>query len=137
VTRGNLHCASAKIPHREGRDEDPVWTCAEPPGKRAAADYRLLDSNDPGLLSRIRQLSPRSAVPMMTAFATPEVIAQALALGVSRAIEKPFEMHDLERLVAEVCASGSCQACSAGREKFPRSLYLSSDGRCHHSRCRR
>ena len=57
------------------------------------------------LLARIRQLSPRSAVLMMTAFGTPEVIEQALALGVSRVIEKPFEMHDLEAMVVEACAS--------------------------------
>ena len=69
-------------------------------------DYRLPDSNDLGLLARIRQLSPRSAVLMMTAFGTPEVIEQALALGVSRVIEKPFEMHDLEAMVAQVCAYG-------------------------------
>jgi DNA-binding NtrC family response regulator len=67
-------------------------------------DYRLPDSNDLGLLARIRQISPRSAVLMMTAFGTPEVVEQALALGVSRVIEKPFEMHDLEALVAQVCA---------------------------------
>jgi len=69
-------------------------------------DYRLPDSNDLGLLARIRQVSPRSAVLMMTAFGTPEVIEQALALGVSRVIEKPFEMHDLEALVTQVCESG-------------------------------
>ena len=70
-------------------------------------DYRLPDSNDLALLSRIRQLSPRSAVLMMTAFGTPEVIEQALALGVSRVIEKPFEMHDLEAMVVEACAARS------------------------------
>jgi DNA-binding NtrC family response regulator len=70
-------------------------------------DYRLPDSNDLALLARIRQLSPRSAVLMMTAFGTPEVIEQALALGVSRVIEKPFEMHDLEAMVAQVCAPSS------------------------------
>ena len=68
-------------------------------------DYRLPDSNDLTLLRRIRQLSPRSAVLMMTAFGTPEVITQALGLGVSRVIQKPFEMDDLEALIVE--ASGS------------------------------
>jgi DNA-binding response OmpR family regulator len=68
-------------------------------------DYRLPDSNDLTLLRRIRQLSPRSAVLMMTAFGSPEVMTQALGLGVSRVIQKPFEMDDLEALIVE--ASGS------------------------------
>jgi two-component system response regulator AtoC len=67
-------------------------------------DYRLPDSNDLGLLTSIRRVSPRSAVVMMTAFGTPEVFAAALALGASRIIEKPFEMHDLEAMIVEACA---------------------------------
>jgi DNA-binding NtrC family response regulator len=67
-------------------------------------DYRLPDSNDLGLLTRIRQLSPLSAVLMMTAFGSPDVIEQALALGVARVVEKPFEMHDLESWVVQACA---------------------------------
>jgi DNA-binding NtrC family response regulator len=68
-------------------------------------DYRLPDSNDLALLTRIRQLAPRSAVIMMTAFGTPEVIQLALSLGVSRVIQKPFEMADLETLIAAACAA--------------------------------
>jgi two-component system response regulator AtoC len=66
-------------------------------------DYRLPDSNDLSLLARIRQVSPRSAVLMMTAFGTADVIQQALALGVSRVIEKPFELHDLESWIVQAC----------------------------------
>jgi DNA-binding NtrC family response regulator len=68
-------------------------------------DYRLPDSNDLTLLRRIRQLSPHSAVLMMTAFGSPEIIKQALGLGVSRVIQKPFEMDDLEALIVEASAS--------------------------------
>jgi DNA-binding NtrC family response regulator len=66
-------------------------------------DYRLPDSNDLTLLGRIRQLSPHSAVLMMTAFGTPELIDQALALGAVRVIDKPFEMHDLQAMVVDAC----------------------------------
>ena len=66
-------------------------------------DYRLPDSNDLALLARIRQLSPRSAVVMMTAFGTPEVVQRARDLGVYRVIDKPFEMHDLKSLLVEAC----------------------------------
>src|SRR6476469_7603381 len=45
-------------------------------------DYRLPESNDPTLLSTVRRLSPDSAVILMTAFGTPEVVKGALDLGV-------------------------------------------------------
>jgi DNA-binding NtrC family response regulator len=65
-------------------------------------DFRLPDSNDLRLLETIRRLTPGSAVIMMTAFGTPEMVAGALALGASRVLSKPFDVHDLAALVAEV-----------------------------------
>src|ERR1041384_697339 len=41
-------------------------------------DYRLPDSNDLGLLAKIRQIAPDARVIMMTAFGTPDVTAGAL-----------------------------------------------------------
>jgi len=69
-------------------------------------DYRLPDSHDLTLLATIRRLSPLSAVILMTAYGTPEVTKGALDLGVYRVISKPFEMHDLEALLLQACASG-------------------------------
>jgi DNA-binding NtrC family response regulator len=63
-------------------------------------DYRLPDSNDLQLLQTIRGLSPDSTVIMMTAFGTPEMIASALAFGAARVVPKPFDVHDMARLVA-------------------------------------
>jgi DNA-binding NtrC family response regulator len=65
-------------------------------------DYRLPDSNDLHLLETIRGLSPRSAIIMMTAFGTPEMVDGAVKLGVYRVVPKPFDVHDMARLVAEV-----------------------------------
>jgi DNA-binding NtrC family response regulator len=65
-------------------------------------DYRLPDSNDLHLLETIRRLSPRSAVIMMTAFGTPEMVDGAAKLGAYRVVPKPFDVHDMARLVAEV-----------------------------------
>src|SRR5512138_585265 len=62
-------------------------------------DYRLPDSNDLQLLQRIRGLSPDSTVIMMTAFGTPEMVAGALELGAFRVVPKPFDVHDMARLV--------------------------------------
>jgi DNA-binding NtrC family response regulator len=68
-------------------------------------DYRLSDSNDFTLLTRIRRLAPRGAVIMMTAYGTPELTARALELGVYRVLDKPFELRDIEPLLFEACAS--------------------------------
>lgn len=68
-------------------------------------DFRLPDSNDLTLLSHIRRLTPRSAVVLMTAYGTPEVISGALGLGAYRVLSKPIDMHDIEPLV--LAAHGS------------------------------
>ena len=64
-------------------------------------DYRLPDSNDLNLLAAIRKLAPASAVIMMTAFGTPDVMASAIKLGAYQVIPKPFEVHDVPSLVLE------------------------------------
>ena len=64
-------------------------------------DYRLPDSNDLHLLETVRGLAPESTVIMMTAFGTPETVAGALKLGVYRVVPKPFDIHDMAKLVAE------------------------------------
>jgi two-component system, NtrC family, response regulator AtoC len=65
-------------------------------------DFRLPDSNDLSLLARLRQLLPRSAVILMTAYSTPEVAQQALDLGAVSVIGKPFDLSDMARLVTQV-----------------------------------
>ena len=68
-------------------------------------DLRLPDSNDLQLLRRIRALSPRSRVVMMTAYGTPEVAAEALQLGAFCVVSKPLEMQEVADLVSR--ANGS------------------------------
>jgi two-component system response regulator FlrC len=70
-------------------------------------DYRLPDSNDLTLLASIRRLSPESAVVLMTAFGTPEVVRGALDLGAYEVMHKPFELGDLESLLREACSAES------------------------------
>ena len=66
-----------------------------PPPEVVLLDYRLPDSDDLGLLTRIRRLAPAAAVIMMTAFGTPEMTSAALELGAREVVTKPFNMHDL------------------------------------------
>jgi DNA-binding NtrC family response regulator len=75
-------------------------------------DLRLPDSSDLGLLADIRRMRPESAVVMMTAYGSPEVTRDALELGASRVIDKPFDMHALEHLLRE--AQHAHESASAG-----------------------
>jgi DNA-binding NtrC family response regulator len=68
-------------------------------------DYRLPDSDDLGLLSRIRERTPDSAVIMMTAFGTPDMTGRALAMGAYCVVPKPFEVHDIATLVSQAHAA--------------------------------
>jgi DNA-binding NtrC family response regulator len=70
-------------------------------------DFHLPDSHDLALLSRIRQVAPKTAVIMMTAFGTPEMSDAALRMGAYRVVPKPFEVHDIEALVLEAHASAT------------------------------
>jgi DNA-binding NtrC family response regulator len=72
---------------------------AEPEPDLVLLDFRLPDSNDLGLLAKIRQMAPETTVIMMTAFGTPDVTAGALKLGAAKVLNKPFNMHDLEDVV--------------------------------------
>jgi CheY-like chemotaxis protein len=62
-------------------------------------DLRLPDMDDLSLLSTLRHLLPACRLILMTAFSTPEVHADAAALGAT-VINKPFELGDLTGLVA-------------------------------------
>jgi CheY-like chemotaxis protein len=71
------------------------------PFDRILLDLRLPDMDDLSLLATIRQLLPDTPVVIMTAFGTPEIIAQAYRLGVRGVLNKPFELAELSRLVLE------------------------------------
>lgn len=67
-------------------------------------DLRLPDMNDLSLLATIRQLLPETPVVLMTAFGTPEILADARELGVSTVLHKPFELGELSRAVTSALA---------------------------------
>jgi CheY-like chemotaxis protein len=56
--------------------------------------------NDLSLLGTLRQLLPDAQLILMTAFGSPEIIADARALGAD-VLLKPFELSDLSRLILE------------------------------------
>ena len=64
-------------------------------------DLRLPDSNDLRLLEDVRRCLPQSAVVLMTAFGTTELIQAALERGAYCVLNKPFDMHDVETVITE------------------------------------
>lgn len=65
----------------------------------ALLDVRLPDSDDLGLLRRIRRAVPDCRVIVMTAHGTPELLAEALTAGAFDAITKPFDIPRVVNLV--------------------------------------
>jgi len=64
-------------------------------------NHPLPDSNDFVLLSELQRRSPESAVVFMTVFGRPDVVACARRHGVSGVLRKPFDMHVVNRAVAD------------------------------------
>jgi DNA-binding NtrC family response regulator len=61
-------------------------------------DLRLPDSDDLALASQIRTHAPNTPIVLMTAYGTPDILAQAAELGIATVI-KPFDMTDLATIV--------------------------------------
>ncbi len=68
-------------------------------------DFRLPDSADLSLLERIVQQAPSTAVVMMTAHGTPQMVDGAKALGAYEVIAKPFDVRTLEELLVSAYRS--------------------------------
>jgi DNA-binding NtrC family response regulator len=68
-------------------------------------DFRLPDSDDFKLLTAIRTRAPQSAVVLMTASGTPEMVAEADRLGVFRVVNKPFDLVEVHNMVAAASAA--------------------------------
>lgn len=73
-------------------------TTAALPFQVVVLDLRLPDMSDLSLLATLRQLLPRAALILMTAFGTPDIATEAALLGAT-VLNKPFELQDLNRLV--------------------------------------
>jgi DNA-binding NtrC family response regulator len=78
---------------------------ASAPFDAVLLDFRLPDSDDLGLLGRLRLLLPDASIIMMTAYGTPEMLEQAIMLGAYCVINKPFEIADVVALVVEARCS--------------------------------
>jgi DNA-binding NtrC family response regulator len=75
------------------------------PFRIVVLDLRLPDMHDLSLLGTLRQLLPKARLILMTAFGTPEVIADARALGAT-VLAKPFELDELKQIVRNGASNG-------------------------------
>lgn len=64
-------------------------------------DVRLPDGDGLAAARQILARRPRRPLLLMTAFATPELAAEATAAGVRRCIDKPFDTDAVARIVRE------------------------------------
>jgi len=68
-------------------------------------ELRLPDSLDLSLLSRIRTLSPHSAVVLMSAHAGTDTATEARALGAFAVLPKPFDLEGCELTLRQACSA--------------------------------
>ncbi|HAK55432.1 MAG: response regulator [Vicinamibacterales bacterium] len=62
-------------------------------------DLKLPDCSDLSLLKIVRKRAPHWRVVLMTAHGTPELAEEALQLGATHVLHKPFDIHDIVRIV--------------------------------------
>lgn len=65
-------------------------------------DLKLPDCDDLSLLKQLRKQAPRWRIVLMTAHGTPELAEDALALGATEVLSKPFDIHDIVGVVRRV-----------------------------------
>jgi two-component system, NtrC family, response regulator PilR len=70
-------------------------------------EYQLPDFFGLSLLAWIRRVSPRSAVVMMSADLTPEMVQKATELGAYRVMPKPFAMSDIDPVLQNAYLTGT------------------------------
>lgn len=86
-----------------GSGESAICALMNAPGATDVVllDLVLPDFRDLSLLAVLRRLVPTVPIIMMTAFATPELVETARALGAFTVVNKPFEMNELAPLIQQ------------------------------------
>ena len=90
----------AVVEAEDGKSAVRALSDAGEPPDVVLLDFRLPDSNDLELLSRIISMVPNGRVILMTAFGSPELASAAILRGAFKVLQKPFEMHDVTALIA-------------------------------------
>lgn len=76
-------------------------------------DLRLPDMTGHDVLGRIMEEDPASAVIIITAHSSPEVVEESIRLGAVEVLPKPFFPSDVVKLIATIIARREpCLACN-------------------------
>jgi DNA-binding NtrC family response regulator len=67
-------------------------------------DMRLPDSNDLGIVSMLRRMSPATKIILITAYGSDALAQEACSRGAFSVLDKPFDMSVLPPLVARALA---------------------------------
>jgi DNA-binding NtrC family response regulator len=95
----------------DGASALALLRAAAEPFDVVVVDLRLPDVDDLTLVAGVREMSPSSAIIVMTAFGTPEITAQARTLGALHILHKPFELSHLVVLVEKAIEAGKKPPC--------------------------
>jgi DNA-binding NtrC family response regulator len=68
-------------------------------------DYRLPDRQDLSLLRDVRRFDPQAVVFMMTAYGDAAMRDQAVSLGVTKVVDKPFQIPAFVSLIESAVSS--------------------------------
>ena len=99
VREGLKSAGYAVIEAGTAREALACLSSGTPPVAVALLDVRLPDSDDLGLLRRVRREAPGCRVIIMTAHGTPELLAEAMSAGAFGTIVKPFDMAGIVGMV--------------------------------------
>ena len=126
-----LQDAVKSILHSQGYDvavagtgEEALTRIAQQAFDVIVSDIRMPGLNGLAVLERSRALNPRVGVILMTGYASLGTAVEALRLGASDYLEKPFELNDLMQSVQRALGHG--RTVESGRS--PRPLPASSAG---------
>ena len=70
-------------------------------------DLKLPDCSDLSLLKAVRMRAPHWRIVLMTAHGTPEIAEEALHLGATHVLNKPFDIYDIVPIVRRALARTS------------------------------
>jgi DNA-binding NtrC family response regulator len=74
--------------------------------KKDPPDLVILDLKMPGMdgievLKKIKEVSPKTRVIILTGYGSPEAAQQVQRLGIARYLNKPFDIFEIRKIVAE------------------------------------
>jgi two-component system response regulator AtoC len=100
-----LHARGFQVTEaRDGASAIGALSASESPDL-VLLDLRLPDCDDLHVLSAMHQLAPRVPIVLMTAYASREMLDDALRVGASVVIGKPFDMERIGTLVERALAA--------------------------------